>query len=324
MAYTYKIEDHFVAGIPQTAFIGGRGPTKGIAGHWTVGGTGRAGALGTVAYFINNPHLNASYHELWYWENKTFGVLRIVPPQNAAHSMNPAAFNPNENTRRIMGEYVWDANRYAYAVSFCGSLSHLEAAMADSDFVAAAARRVKELQQQFASTISPNPLFGHYEIQPPPNKVDWGTVFSGKIYAALNVPASPEEPEMLLRQVQQDWTTKGTHEFWTEGPGLGEKKFFDGPTRIRTHFEEFTGTTSGAWRVFSYNGEGLWVHRNFIDPVPNSRIPAVGWGPVPSDASLQQTITQQAGVIAQHKTTISTLNSRITRKNAKADELKAI
>lgn len=330
MAYTYRIEDNFRP-VPQTAFWGGRGPTKGIACHWTVGNPGRAGALGTVEFFLANPGLNASYHELWWWENNTFGVMRIVPPQNAAHSMNPGAFNPNANTRRIMGDYVWDANRYAYAVSFAGNEAHLNAAMADPDFVAAAARRIKELQAQFASTISPDPLFGHYEIQPPPNKVDWGTVFSGKIYTVLKAPAAPKEPEMLLRQVQQDWMTRNTMEFWTEGPGLGEKKFFDTATRIRTHFEQVYEDANGVlrtgpWRVFSVNGEGLWIHRNFIDPIDNTRVPREGWGPVPSGdtAALQKVIDEQTAVIANQKTEIGTLSTRITRKNTKADELKAI
>lgn len=333
MAYTYAVEDFFLAGIPQTAFLNGRGPTKGIACHWTVGNPGRAGAVATAYYFIQTASRNASYHEIWWWENKTFGVLRIVPPLNAAHSMNPASFAPNANTRRIMGDLVWDANRYAYAVSFAGSQSHLTAAMADPDFVAAAARRIKELQAQFASTLSPDPLFGHYEIQPPPNKVDWGTEFSGKIYSVLKapVPVTPKEPEMLLRQVQQDWITKGTHEFWTEGPGLGEKKFFDGPAKIRSHFEQAiqtsNGLNSGPWRVFSLNGEGLWIHRSFIDPVPDTRVPATGWGPVTPTADtgeLDEKIRQQAQVIADQLTAIAERDRRLSAKDVKADELKAI
>lgn len=313
MAYTYTIEDNFRP-VPQTAFVGGRGVTKGIACHWTVGNPGRAGALGTVDYFLANPGLNASYHELWWWENNTFGVMRIVPPQNAAHSMNPAAFNPNDNTRRIMGTYVWDANRYAYAVSFAGMEHHLVEAMNDPDFIVAAARRIKELQSQFVSTLSSDPLFGHYEIQPPPNKIDWGTVFSGKIYEVLNAPII-REPNMLLGQAQQKWTTKGTHEFWTKGPGLGDRKVFGGPSAITTMFEEVViqadgSKNSGKWRVFPLNGEGLWIHRNFIDPVANSRVPVSGWGPPPASDDQSQLIAE--------------LQGRITAKNLKADELKAI
>lgn len=101
--------------------------------------------------------------------------------------------------------------------------------------------------------------------------------------APAPTPTPTGVPNVLLRQVQQDWTTRNGGEFWTNGPGLGQKKFFNNGTRIRSHFEQVvptsTGITSGQWRVVSYNGEGLWIHRNYITPISGTRRPSSGWGP---------------------------------------------
>jgi hypothetical protein len=105
--------------------------------------------------------------------------------------------------------------------------------------------------------------------------------------APTPAPAPAGVPNVLLRQVQQDWITKNGGEFWTGGPGMGEKKYFGNGVRIRSHFEEVAWfgrapnryLSSNKWRVISYNGEGLWIHRSFIDPVANTRIPATGYGP---------------------------------------------
>src|SRR5688500_14540689 len=97
MAFTYRVEDNFRSGIPQTVFQYGAGPFRGISCHWTAGAPGRYGALGTVQFLIDNASRNASYHEIWWWENKTFGVMRIVRPERASHSMNPTppTWSPN-------------------------------------------------------------------------------------------------------------------------------------------------------------------------------------------------------------------------------------
>src|SRR5687768_7565439 len=328
MAFTYRVEDNFRSGIPQTVFQYGAGPFRGISCHWTAGAPGRYGALGTVQFLIDNASRNASYHEIWWWENKTFGVMRIVRPERASHSMNPTppTWSPNTIVRNILGDKVGDPNRYSYSVSFAGMPVDMDRALTDPDFIAAATRRIRELQAQFK--LGQSTLYTHGEGQPS-TRYGWGTVLRPKIYAVMATPPAAEEPNMLLRQVQQDWTTKGRHEFWTQGPGLGEKKFCLDRTMIRTHFEEaIRGADgvlrTGSWRVFSINGEGLWIHRDFIDPQDNTRVPATGYGPVPSGdtAELERVIREQTNTIAGLKTDLGTSNERINQKNAKADELK--
>lgn len=310
MAYTYKIENNYKP-VPQTAFVGGRGPTYGIACHWTVGNPGRAGALGTINYFLANPGLNASYHELWWWENKTFGVMRIVPVANAAHSMNPASANPDAIARAAMASGIVDANRYAYAVSFCGSEAHLNPALQDPDFVRAAARRVRELMDQFKSTMTARPLFAHRNYQPPPNKIDWGTVFTGKIYEAL---ATPEGDEMRIwRPKTQRWTTIVGAPFFIGN----EKKFFTSAVEVES-FLESGEYVDGNWTTPSTTSFRLvrWPPIQGNDEVlevPRLSLVAKGTG-LPG---LPGSGPDLSGKVAE-------LEGRISRKNAKADELKAI
>lgn len=95
-------------------------------------------------------------------------------------------------------------------------------------------------------------------------------------------PTPTGVPNVLLRRVQQDWITRNGGMFWTQGPGLGEKKFFSNGSRVRSQFEQVArtsgGLNSGPWRVISYNGEGLWMHRDYITPITGTRNPPTGWG----------------------------------------------
>lgn len=100
--------------------------------------------------------------------------------------------------------------------------------------------------------------------------------------APAPTPAPTGVPNVLLRRVQQDWLTRNGGEFWTNGPGLGQKKYFSNGSRVRSQFEQVVNTSgglnSGSWRVISFNGEGLWMHRNYLTPISGTRNPATGWG----------------------------------------------
>jgi hypothetical protein len=151
---------------------------------------------------------NASYHEIWYWDaaSQTFGVLRIVPANRAAHSMNPAQppWAPNALVREILGDKWWNPNSFSYAVSFAGMPADLVAAMRHPAFVLGAARRTRELLAQETTITHPRPLFNHGEGQPS-TRYDWGTELRPAIYAALSGATLPDTgvpmqlPEIIKR-----------------------------------------------------------------------------------------------------------------------------
>jgi hypothetical protein len=99
-------------------------------------------------------------------------------------------------------------------------------------------------------------------------------------------PVIPQEggdmTPVILRPVRQDWTT-GVGDpggvFYTGGPGLGAKKQFNVASRVTSIAEDMTSTgLSGNWRVVLYGAELLWFPRASIEPIPNTRIPATGFG----------------------------------------------
>lgn len=197
----YLVEEHYLAGIPQTALLGGL-PSRGISVHWTAGSPGRAGARGTAQFFVDRADRNASYHELWWWEaaTGTFGVLLIVRSTRAAHSMNPTPppagpYAPNAEVRRILGDRVGDPNAASYAVSFAGMPADLAAAMRDPRFVAYATRRIRELLVSEDTIRDPRPLFNHGWAQPS-TRYDAGEALIPAIYRALYPEAIDEMPDL--------------------------------------------------------------------------------------------------------------------------------
>jgi hypothetical protein len=205
----YIIEDMYLAGIPQTILVGGLA-SRGIACHWTAGAPGRAGAVATARYFVNNTR-NASYHEIWWWDGTTFGVLRIVPIDRAAHSMNPnqPPWEPVPLVREILGDKWWNPNSYSYTVSFAGMPEDLAAAIRSPGFVGYATRRIRELLAQETTISHPRPLFNHGEGQPS-TRYDWGTELRPLIYAQLfgdPLPGMEDEMEFRNPIVTQEWDT---------------------------------------------------------------------------------------------------------------------
>jgi hypothetical protein len=186
---SYVEETILRAGVPQTVLSGGL-QARGLAMHWTAGGTGRKGALGTLQFFIDRADRNASYHGLVYWEllAKVLGVIWIVPLSRAAHSMNPAQppngpWEPNAEVRRILGDLWWNPNSASVALSFCGMPADLDAAMASPAFVAAFAELVADVIAD-VPTLDQRPLFNHGWGQPSTRR-DAGDRLIPALYAAL-------------------------------------------------------------------------------------------------------------------------------------------
>lgn len=113
-----------------------------------------------------------------------------------------------------------------------------------------------------------------------------------QLLAALNSGSMPdtamEETPMLLRRVQQDWTTKiGPTDgaFYTQGPGTGPAKYFTSADPVRSIAEEAVLVNGvlqpGSWRVLEYGGEILWMEASHMNPVAGTRVPATGYGPPP-------------------------------------------
>ena len=235
----YAVVDDFRDGMPQTALSGVLRP-RGIACHTTEGGEGETGALGTIAFLIGAPERSASYHEVWYPKGDGFEARRIVRPERAAHSMNPRQppwrNPPDPRVGRILGDRWWDPNAASYAVSIAGSTAGTVPRLsADPDFMAGARRRYAELLAQFASSLSPDPLFNHGEGQA--DRTDWGT-----FRAALLAPPA-EEDDMLLtrtwRRRRETWTTVPGAPFRATEPGQGViDKAWSNAADVTTFLEE--------------------------------------------------------------------------------------
>ena len=320
MAYQYVVQDYFVSGMPQTVFYGGAGPFRGISCHWTAGGPGRQGALGTVNFLVNNAGRNASYHEIWYWENKTFGVLRIVPPQNASHSMNPAPpdWSPNANVRRILGDRVYNPNRYSYSVSFAGMPYDMDVALSDPDFVDAATQRTLELFVQFESSLTFSPLYNHGEGQPS-TRYDWGQGLTPAIYARMN-ETQPEPEEEVVEEPEVDLSL-AKHQI----PKI--VRIREGATLYKTYNGDQVHWTVPAGQAFDAEllfGMGTrWFGRRL------GSNGAFFFGQEAIDPNVIYKLANYNGVdqtaaIAALKTDLAAANQRLALKNAKADELKAV
>lgn len=269
MSY-YAVVDDFRVGMPQTILPTPLRP-RGKADHTTEGAEGEAGALGTIQFLIDAAARNASYHEIWYAKNGGFEARRIVRPDRAAHSMNPAQppWAPNTRVRRILGDRWYDPNAYSYAVSIAGTTAvTVPKLVNDPGFMAGARRRNAELLAQFPS-MSADPLFNHGEGQA--DRSDWGPLMR---------PALEEtEVPVILRPVYEEWTTRASADgsagyFTTDGPGQGERKWFTTPEKVRSYAE----TADAKYRAIAYGTETLWMERAQLTPIPGTRNPATGYG----------------------------------------------
>lgn len=315
MAYTYKVETMYDDAIPQTELLNFR-PT-GIAMHWTAGGTGRQGAIDTRQFFINTAaQRNASYHCMVYWEptTRTFGVMWIVPPGNAAHSIAPqppsmgGSYDPNNEVRRILGAKVGDPNAACIAVAFCGMPADLEVALNDSDFIAGYKKLIGELKA--IPSIVERPLFNHGWAQPT-TRYDAGPHLIPLIYD--DTPITIVEDDMIFwRPVQEDWTTANGTVFYAGG----EKKFFTDEEQVTSIAE----SSDGRWRLVRYGDNELLVvdartskkEGPGLTPIAGTRVPSTGFGfPPPEtvtvDASQEQLDAARASGINDERSRLRTL-----------------
>jgi hypothetical protein len=200
----YVVTEHYLAGMPQTILPEGLA-ARGIAYHWTAGGTGIVGAKATATFLVSAAQRNASYHEIWWWESssQTFGVLLLVRNNRAAHSMNPnqpptGPWNPNPEVRRILGDKWWNPNSFSRTAAFAGGPRDLELALREPAFVRHAARRTRDIMAE-ESGLAHRPFFNHGWGQP--NKADAGPALIPALYQALaaglpNTGLPTEEDEM--------------------------------------------------------------------------------------------------------------------------------
>ena len=179
---SYRVLDDFRAGIPKT--LKDSQPYKLIACHWTAGGTGFAGAVSTIGFFVDTAAArNASYHELWAYDEPIdqFSVVRIVRKTHCAHSLNPTQpptgpYDPDAWVRQALGADWFDPNQGVYAVSIAGGATATARYANNPKFVAHAKRRIGEIRAEIPGLVG---LAEHFRFQN--NKDDWGPALSAKL-----------------------------------------------------------------------------------------------------------------------------------------------
>lgn len=268
--YTYRIVKDYRPDIPQTP-TGTVGPFLMAALHDTEGGVGDAGALATIRFLIDRKDRNASYHELWSWDEATrvFTVRRIVPPTSAAHSINPyppskgGSYEPDALVREALGARVNDPNRVVYAVSIAGKVADVNRWSTDSDFVMACQRRLAEIR---AELRMPDRKGEHFRFSPS-TRSDWGKLLTSAI--------DGKEIWVDILPVQEQWKTKLGARFFAGGPeGVGIPKRFNVVMTVTSIAE----TTDNRFRLVAWNNEILFVERAGLEPIAGTRNPKTGYG----------------------------------------------
>ncbi|MDP9143879.1 MAG: hypothetical protein M3N43_04140 [Actinomycetota bacterium] len=279
----YAVVDDFRAGMPQTTLVGALRP-RGIADHTTEGAEGEAGALGTIQFLIDRADRNASYGEVWYAKGDGFEARRIVPPENASHSMspNPTVWQPDARVRRILGDRWWDPNSVSYSVSIAGSTAvTVPALIGNPGFMAGARKRNAELMAQFRASLTPDPLFNHAEGQT--DRSDWGPLMRPAILST--------EDDMIIRKplVREQWTTRTGDFGWFKRAHDGTTGQFMTAEKVWST-AELTLSDGANARLIEFNGDPLIILRAHLIAIPGTR--TVGITPVAADCSVQDaTIT---------------------------------
>lgn len=95
---------------------------------------------------------------------------------------------------------------------------------------------------------------------------------------------------VLLKPVREKWVTRYSADgsagfFTTDGPGIGERKWFNAAETVESYAE----TSDGKYRALSYNNgtETLWMLRSQLNPIGGTRLPPSGFGLVTPDCSAQ-------------------------------------
>ena len=317
-----RVEQTYPNGVPQTA-VSGWSP-KGLAWHWTAGGTGRAGWDGSVRHLINTRYtVNASYHAGFWHEHatETTVVQWIVPSTKAAHSIAPSkVFELNPNKSRALQEARFaevrrillrdnDPNADCIALSYAGMPADLQRDLGCPVFRA----DVQELARQIIDhpAVIDRPHFGHGWIQPISRyEMDVATDFIGLLYGETDVP-------IFTRPVREKWRVPSGTEFYTGGPEAGERKLFTANVELWSNGE----TTDGAWRRFEYGNEELWLKRADITPISGTRNPATGYGEPKLTTTVQGVKPESYAALQQQG--VTALKNIGIRANADAEALAA-
>lgn len=298
---TLVVEQNYVNGMPQTA-VSGWSP-RACVWHWTAGGPGRIGWNGSVSHLVNTrTTVNASYHG-GFWVEHTVGhtacrtyVQWVVPTTKAAHSIAPTQIyqlNPNKDRATQEARFTevkrillrdFDPNADCIALAYAGMPANLKQDLQCPVFRA----DLQNLARQIVARpdVIDRPHFGHGWIQPISRyEVDQvGIDFISMLYDEPAAPAVPAEDDMIYwRPVQQDWMTYVGTVFYD---GDGNKKTFTDREPVRSTHE----SSDGRYRLVKYGTETLVVEARGarkegpgLEPVPNTRVPASGFGYPPTE-----------------------------------------
>lgn len=198
---SYEIIDATDTRMPSTARNGT--PFLVLAEHDTEGGTGPAGAEGTIAFLINTAsQRNASYHEVISYEpaRQRFRVYVIVPGNRAAHSIHPVppTYSPDAVVRAALGQYVGNPNQAVYAQSIAGRIADVNAYSTDRFFLASMHRRARELIGAH-KTITKRAE--HFRFNPA-TRTDWGKLLTpalGGIVIPTTLPGVDMPPPFVRK-----------------------------------------------------------------------------------------------------------------------------
>lgn len=300
-----KIEQNYVAGIPQTTVAGWQ--PLGLAWHWTAGGTGRAGAQATINHFVATRYtVNASYHILIWCEHRTGHVgcvtvaQWIVPMSKASHSIAPSqAFVPKygnaretarfAEVRRILGTKASDPNAGCVSISYCGMPADMARDIAECQSFVPDLKALSKQLIDHATYIAARPHFGHGWIQPSTryelDRTHGGEdMLIGRLYGEPIVKLGDDM--QYWKPVQEKWTAKANARFWD---GAGNEKFFTGGDSLISFME----SSDGLYRLVRYGNEALVVERAGLTVVAGSRVPATGFGYPPAPAPTTVTVVKE-------------------------------
>ena len=169
------------SGLPATS-RGANGPFRAVACHDTEGEPGEQGAWNTLSWMIATAAArNASYHEVWAFNESSGELLAIVaiPLTHASHSIAPQPFDlktgrrlydPDAQVRAALGDVVGDPNMWVYAVSIAGKVADCMRYARNASFVAAARERLEQLRAAGVNTAA---LLEHARFNPH-TRSDWG------------------------------------------------------------------------------------------------------------------------------------------------------
>lgn len=198
---SYEVVNAIDSRIPSSA--GNGTPFVILAQHDTEGGTGPAGAEGTIRFLIDRRDRNASYHEIISYEPllRRFRIYQIVSMVRAAHSIAPQPISPTSGeplyvpdavVRGALGVNVWNPNQGVYAQAIAGKVADVAAYAADRYFLECMHRRAL-----FLKAANPRMLVRaeHFRFNPR-TRSDWGKVLTPKLGGVIIPKVLPEGENM--------------------------------------------------------------------------------------------------------------------------------